>query len=78
MNDKLPNSLEATEVRIAWVLGNPAMSSWLKDALLGALEQNPLVVSNDVEVLSNLLRARADAWTQDQLSAIGGTNGQVG
>lgn len=71
MNDELPSSLEATKLRIAWVLDNPAMSSWLKNALLGALEQNPIVVSNDVEVLSNLLRARADAWTQDQLGATG-------
>lgn len=70
MNNNVSDALKATELRIAWVLDNPAMSSWLKAALRGALEQNPIVVSNDVEVLSNLLRARADAWLQDHLGAI--------
>lgn len=70
MNNEVYDALEVSDIRIAWVLNNPAMSSWLKAALRGALEQNPIVVSNDVEVLSNLLRARADAWLQDQLEAV--------
>lgn len=71
MNDGVLKMLQASEVRIDWVLNNAAMSSWLKEALRGALKQDPVVASTDAEVLSNLLRARASSWMQSQLGTIG-------
>lgn len=70
MNKDVAAPLAISELRIAWVLDHPGMSSWLKVALRGALEQNPIIVRNDVELLSNLLRARADAWVQAEFETI--------
>ena len=67
MNDDIGVTLEAADARIAWVLNHIGMSAWLKQALRGALGENPIAVANDVEILANLLRTRADAWTHEQL-----------
>ena len=60
-------SLAAADARIGWVLDNPATSSWLRQALRAALEDQPVAAGNDVEVLRLLLQTRADAWVREQL-----------
>lgn len=67
MNNDAAVTLEAAELRIGWVLEHSGMSSWLKESLRGALQQNPIAVGNEVELLRHLLQTRADAWMQDQL-----------
>ena len=46
--------------RIAWVLNNPQMSDWLKDAVRTALERDPADLLSDLEMLEILLRPRAE------------------
>lgn len=53
--------LKAAEERIQWVLDHPGMSDWVKGALRTALDCNPVDVLNDLEILNNLLRLRAEA-----------------
>ena len=43
----------------AELLADPAASHWLKSALGSALERDPVDAANDVDVLDNVLRARA-------------------
>lgn len=49
--------LQTSEERIAWVLAQPQISSWLKDALMGARERDPVEVLNELEILNVLLRS---------------------
>lgn len=42
------------------LLVSPATSSWLKSALQGALERDPVDAANDAELLASLLAARFD------------------
>ncbi len=49
-----PQALRAPED----VLGDPAASFWLKDALLSALSRDPVDAANDAEVLAGLLEQR--------------------
>lgn len=50
--------------RIAWVLENPGMSVWLKSALKSALVQDPVTLSNDLEILTHLIGPRVNALMQ--------------
>ncbi len=50
-----------SEAHIRSALAHPAFSDWLKTALHGALERDPLVVANDLELLAHLLRPWAEA-----------------
>ena len=51
----------SSEQRIAWALNQPNMSIWLKEALRTALDQDPVSVLNDLEILRDLLSVWADA-----------------
>lgn len=53
--------MAAIERRIAWLLTHHATSNWLRGALQSALAEDPVAVSNDVEVLRHLLVPRAIA-----------------
>lgn len=57
----MSDTLTKVEERIDYVLAHPGMSSWLKHALRTALARDPVEVANDLEILSVLLRSRADA-----------------
>ena len=70
MTNPAETSIDIAEARIAWVLDHSGMSLWLKGALRGALEQNPIAVVNDAQLLTHLLRARADALMQERLTAV--------
>lgn len=50
-----------TERRIRRALAHPAFSNWLKNALRTALECNPLILANDLELLGHLLRPWSEA-----------------
>lgn len=45
--------------QISFVLSHPGLSGWLKSALLGALERDPVEAANEAEILGKLLRRRA-------------------
>ncbi|WP_033964908.1 MULTISPECIES: hypothetical protein [unclassified Sphingomonas] len=49
---------EDADSMIEWVLANPRMSLWLKNALRSALDQDPFDVLNDLEILKHLSAAR--------------------
>lgn len=48
------------DARIAWVLDHPQMSEWLKQAVRTSDGLDPVALLNDVEVLSQLIRFRAN------------------
>lgn len=53
--------LAVIDRRIAWVLGHPGTSPWLKAALEAALRNDPVEIANDVEMLRHLLLPRSTA-----------------
>lgn len=56
--------------QIAWVLAHPTMSPWLRDALRTALEQDPIDVLNDLEVLRYVLNLRCEVSISAYLSPL--------
>ena len=50
------DALTTNDQRIAWILAHPGTSAWLKDALRGARERDPVEVLNELEILNLLLR----------------------
>jgi hypothetical protein len=50
------NALKVTE--------DPAVSSWLKNALIEAINRDPVDAAEDAEVLSRILKLRATAAVQ--------------
>lgn len=57
--DTLPKSAALGAGEIARVLGDPAASDWLRDALRSAMVRDPVDAANDAEVLARLLDERA-------------------
>ena len=55
------DALKTNEQRIAWILAHPSTSAWLKDALRGARQRDPVEVLNELEILNLLLRNDCDA-----------------
>lgn len=51
--------LATIDARIHWVLEHPEMSSWLKSALRSALVEDPIALTNDLEILGNLIASRS-------------------
>ena len=45
--------------RIAWVLDQPHISDWLKQALRMADEHDPIMIQNEIEMLTALLLPRS-------------------
>lgn len=52
--------LQTNEERIEWVLAHPRMSHWLKEALRGARDRDPVEVLNELEILNLLLRTECE------------------
>ncbi len=52
--------LEAIDARIHWVLEHPDMSPWLKSALGSALVRDPISMTNDLQILANLIATRSN------------------
>ena len=56
-----PDDIQQTNAeRIAWVLAHPRMSPWLKEALRGARERDPVEILNELEILNLLLRTECE------------------
>lgn len=51
--------LETIDARIHWVLDHPDMSPWLKSALRAALVEDPIDLTNDLQILANLIVSRS-------------------
>lgn len=59
-----PRTLDPTsEDPIDFILSHPAMSQWLKDALIAAGDRQPNDVLNDLEILSHVFRDKAHRLT---------------
>ena len=66
-DDRAAAALAAIDERIAWVLESPGMSVWLKSALKSALAENPITLSNDLEILTHLIVPRLNALLRQPL-----------
>ena len=66
----LEEYLKEAEDRIDWVLAHPGMSDWLKQALKDARDRDPLDLLDDLEMLDQLLRRRAEAQYRQSLSQV--------
>ncbi len=58
MNAFPQSSNEAECPSIVFILRDPAVSDWLKSALISALSRDPVDAANDAEVLARLLDRR--------------------
>ena len=56
----------AIDDQIAFVLGNPRMSAWLQTALKEAIQLDPIVVLNDLEILNLILRSRSELLVTEE------------
>lgn len=68
------DALKTNDQRIAWILAHPRTSAWLKDALRGARERDPVEVLNELGILTLLLRA--DCEERMRLESETATDGQ--
>lgn len=53
--------LRTAQQRLDWLLAHPDTSPWLKSAIAGAQQRDPLDVWNDLELLDCALRFWCDA-----------------
>lgn len=56
----LCDARRAVDQQVSFVLSPPGMSTWLKNALSGALDRHPIEVLNDLEILDLILRNRSE------------------
>ena len=59
--DRSDDVVGTAQHRISWVLDHPGISEWLKEAVRTSLDRDPVAVLNDLELLTTLLRFRAEA-----------------
>lgn len=64
----LEKYLQEAEKRIDWVLSHTDMSDWLKHALRGARDRDPVDLLNELEMLDHLLTRRAESHILRSLS----------
>jgi hypothetical protein len=55
------NQSATVDQQIDWILSQPDMSPWLKDALRGARQRKAIDVLNDLEMLDCVLRQWCEA-----------------
>ncbi len=67
MSEPSHDKLQEAEGQIEWVLAHPGMSVWLKNALRTANDRDPVDILNDLEILSLLLRSKAQAAIHQML-----------
>jgi hypothetical protein len=60
--------LRSAEERIEWVLSNPDISEWLKHALHGAMDRDPVDLLNELEILNALLRPKCQCLIETSYS----------
>lgn len=66
-----PSELAEIDARILWVLENPAMSDWLKEALRSAVSEDPVALANDLEILHHLVLQKTGILAREALTARG-------
>lgn len=57
-DERIKEILDTADAHIEWVLANRQTSDWLKQALVSALDREPVAVLNDLEMLRVLLGRR--------------------
>ena len=62
--------LTVANARIAWVLGHPLTSDWLKQAIWTADGLDPIGLQNDVEMLRHLIAPRSRARTEIAMTSV--------
>ena len=69
--DECAQEVRVVKDRLAWALGHPAVSDWVKRGLASARQRDPVEVLNDLELMTNVVRqwASADAKRAETLRA---------
>lgn len=69
--DECAQEVRLVKDRLAWALGHPAVSDWVKRGLESARQRDPVEVLNDLELMTNVVRqwASADAKRAETLRA---------
>ena len=75
INQPHDQDLKDIEDRINWVLSQSNMSDWLKDTLRTARYRDPVDLLNDLSLLDQLLRRRAELQIETSLSSLRRTSG---
>ena len=70
-HQSLQSDLAEIDARISWVLDNPAMSDWLKEALRSALREDPVALVNDFEILRHLIVPRTGILAREAVGVRG-------
>ena len=61
MIEEAKRELDRSDQQIKWLLNNEGTSAWLKAALEGATDCDPISILNDLEILCHLLKMRSSA-----------------
>ena len=56
--------LKQIEKQIDWIISNPNMSQWVKNALGEARNCDPIGIVNELEILNHVLRARCEIYVK--------------
>ena len=67
MTDEAKSEVEKCDQQIKWILCNDGISAWLKAALRGAADCDPVSITNDVEILYQLLKRLSAAQIRHAL-----------
>lgn len=67
--DTSPDTIIEHDAHIAWLLEHPGISDWLKAALRSARECDPIVLNNDLQLLSFVLGRQIEAEIKAALEA---------
>ncbi len=56
--------LKRIEEQIDWIISNPNMSQWVKNALEETRNCDPIGIVNELEILNHVLRARCEIYVK--------------
>ena len=59
--DECAQEVRVVKDRLAWALGHPAVSDWVKRGLASARQRDPVEVLNDLELMTHVVRQWASA-----------------
>ena len=59
--DECAQEVRLVKDRLAWALGHPAVSDWVKRGLASARQRDPVEVLNDLELMTHVVRQWASA-----------------
>lgn len=64
MDHSITHYSQNSDRKIVALLDNPCTTFWLRDALLAALQRDPVDSLNDAELLQTILKERNDEITK--------------